>query len=145
MKQKYFDILIENLKNSDELIDIPVSALIIDDQGKVVSIGFNTRHSVYEISGHAEINSINQLTRKIKSLNLASYTLLTTLEPCQMCYGAIKQSKIKRVEYILDSFKYGINNIYSINEIDLILVKNSNIIQEKQCQEIMERFFKKIR
>lgn len=145
MKQEHFEILLQALQKSEKSQDIPVSSLILDDEDQIVGVGWNTRNEEYEISSHAEINALNKVTKKIKSLNLNGYTLLTTLEPCQMCYGAIKQSKIKKVEYLLDSQKYGIHNNYSINDINLLLVKNSTMEQEKKYQQIMENFFKKLR
>lgn len=145
MQKEYFNCLIKTLKETEKHEDVPVSSLIIDAEGEIVSVGWNTRQATWEISNHAEINALNNLTSKIKSLNLDNYTLFSTLEPCQMCYGAIKQSRIKRVEYIATSDKYGIHNHYSLNDLDLKLQKNSTREQEREYQEILEKFFKKLR
>ncbi|ATZ16723.1 cytosine deaminase/tRNA(adenine34) deaminase [Entomoplasma freundtii] len=145
MEDQYFETLMKALKNTEKSEDVPVSSLILDPQGNVASIGWNTRQANWEISNHAEINALNNLTTKIKSLNLDQYTLLTTLEPCQMCYGAIKQTKIKQIKYLVTSDKYGIHNHFSINDISPKLQKNSTPEQERQYQEILETFFKKLR
>ena len=145
MEQRYFDQLIKTLKKTKKSKDIPVSSLVLDAQKKIVGVGWNTQNAKMQISQHAEINAINKVTKKIKSLNLEKHTLITTLEPCHMCYGAIKQAKIKRVEYVLDSAKYGIHNNYSINDIDVVLIKNSTYQQEKEYRKILEVFFKKLR
>lgn len=145
MEANYFNLLMKTIKKNQNNNDIPVASLIVDSQGKIVSFGYNTDRSSWNIAAHAEINAINNLTRSLKTLNLEGYKLLTTLEPCQMCYSAIKQAKINQVEYILDSVKYGVTNYLAINDLDLKIVKNSNQEQELECQAILAHFFKKFR
>lgn len=145
MKARYFDLLMQTIKQNQNESDIPIASLIIDPQGKVVSLGWNTDRSSWNIAAHAEINAINNLIKSLKTLNLAGYKLLTTLEPCQMCYSAIKHAKITQVEYVLDSVKYGITNHLAINDLDLKILKNSDSEQEAQCQAILADFFQKFR
>lgn len=145
MNSQYFDLLLQTITRNQNSLDIPVASLIIDSAGEVVSLGWNTNHTSWDIAAHAEINAINKLTKKLKTLNLENYKLLTTLEPCTMCYTAIKQAKINHVEYVVDSFKFGVTNHLAINDLNLKIQKNSSPMQETKCQEILTHFFKKLR
>jgi tRNA(Arg) A34 adenosine deaminase TadA len=84
--------------------DIPVSALLVykDD---VIGKGYNTVLRNYDAGGHAEINAISDAIKtigfeKFKNLNRDSLVLISTLEPCAMCKGAIELYKIKYVQFL---------------------------------------------
>ncbi|WP_027063505.1 nucleoside deaminase [Mesoplasma seiffertii] len=142
MKESMFEQLMSTAKLALESEDIPVAAIVIDDAGKVAGVGFNTRNKEQNIACHAEINAINQAIKTTGNINLSGYKIISTLEPCEMCYGAIKQAKIKKINFILSNAKFGINNIYSINDIDIKLIKVGTNQQENEYQELLESFFK---
>lgn len=145
MNESLFNHLIQLVAKTNEFEDIPVAAIIVDENNLIISQGWNTRNKTKNIACHAEINAINEAIERNLNLNLSGYKIMSTLEPCEMCYGAIKQARIKHVEYITDNSKFGINSIYSLNDIDLSLVKNSNNKQEAEYKKILENFFKKLR
>ncbi|AUF83909.1 nucleoside deaminase [Mesoplasma syrphidae] len=142
MKESIFELLIKTAKLALETEDIPVAAIVINQDNKITGVGFNTRNKEQNIACHAEINAINQAIKNSGVINLSGYKIISTLEPCEMCYGAIKQAKIKEINFILSNAKYGINNIYSINDIDIKIVKIGNIQQQNNYQELLETFFK---
>lgn len=95
--------------------EIPVSAVIVDESGKIVSFGRNNRQFKYNVLGHAEINAILKAEKKLKDWRLDGYTLIVTLEPCSMCSMVIKESRIDNVYYFLSSKNREVND-FGINK-----------------------------
>lgn len=79
--------------------DVPVGAVVIDQQGAVIGKGFNTREVSNNPLGHAEVNALNDAAKNLGSWRLDDCTLVVTLEPCTMCAGAIVQSRVGRVVF----------------------------------------------
>jgi tRNA(adenine34) deaminase len=86
------------VKSSD---DVPVGALIVNEAGEVISSGKNEREKDNDPTAHAEIVAIRKASEKLGSWRLDDLTLIVTLEPCVMCAGAILQSRIKRLLWLL--------------------------------------------
>lgn len=79
--------------------EIPVGAVVIDADGRVVAEGRNTREETHDPTGHAEIEALRRAAASLGSWNLEGHTLMVTLEPCIMCAGAILQARIARVVF----------------------------------------------
>ena len=79
--------------------EIPVGAVVLDADGRVVAEGRNTREATHDPTGHAEIEAIRGAASVLGSWNLDGCTLVVTLEPCVMCAGAILQARIGRVVF----------------------------------------------
>lgn len=79
--------------------EIPVGAVVLDADGRVVAEGRNTREATHDPTGHAEIEAIRGAASVRGSWNLDGCTLVVTLEPCVMCAGAILQARIGRVVF----------------------------------------------
>ncbi|WP_149084480.1 MULTISPECIES: nucleoside deaminase [Microbacterium] len=79
--------------------EIPVGAVVLDADGRVLAEGRNTREATHDPTGHAEIEAIRAAAAIHGSWNLDGCTLVVTLEPCVMCAGAILQARIGRVVF----------------------------------------------
>jgi guanine deaminase len=77
----------------------PFGALIVDQNGKILSVASNTVLGDHDPTAHAEMNAIRKATKAIGSHDLTGCTLYTTAYPCPMCLGAIIWSNIKKVYY----------------------------------------------
>jgi tRNA(adenine34) deaminase len=100
--ERYFELmnsLLLEMDNLDSLQDIPVFALILDKDLNIVAKGENKRIQLNDPVAHAEIQALQQAGQVINNWRLDEYTLLSTLEPCQMCAGAILQSRVQRVVF----------------------------------------------
>ena len=82
-----------------EAAEIPVGAVVLDADGRVVAEGRNTREATHDPTGHAEMEAIRAAAAARGSWNLDGCTLVVTLEPCVMCAGAILQARIGRVVF----------------------------------------------
>lgn len=130
-KYNILKILNNKAINND---DVPVSCLIIKD-GKIISKAYNKRNKNKNPFDHAEIIAIQKASKKLKTYNLSDCVLYTTLKPCSMCEEVIKESKIKKVYYILEKTKE-VKNIIKYEKIDDI---------NKYFEQEIKSFFKEKR
>jgi tRNA(adenine34) deaminase len=79
--------------------EIPVGAVVLDPDGRVIAEGRNTREETHDPTGHAEVEALRRAAASVGSWNLEGHTLVVTLEPCLMCAGAILQARIARVVF----------------------------------------------
>ena len=94
--QKYMREAIKQAKKAYALEEVPIGCVIVYD-GKIIGRGYNRRTIDKNPLAHAEIQAIRKASRKMGDWRLEDCTLYVTLEPCQMCSGAIVQARIKRV------------------------------------------------
>jgi tRNA(adenine34) deaminase len=128
--------------------DVPVGALIVNEQGEVLSTGQNLREKDNDPTAHAEMVAIKNAGNKIGNWRLDDLTLVVTLEPCVMCAGAIAQSRMKRLVFgAFDERAGAVGSVFDVlrgprtfNNIEIV-----NGIMSKECSEILKDFFVKKR
>ena len=111
--KKILDLLLKTAEKAYKKGEIPVSAVILDQEGKLVSSAFNCRQKQYNVLGHAEISCILKAEKKIRDWRLDGYYMIVTLEPCNMCSMIIKESRLDKVYYFLP--KKSDNESWEIN------------------------------
>ena len=79
--------------------DVPVGAVVVDENGRIIGRGWNCREANHDPAGHAEIVALREAGRARGTWRLNGCTLIVTLEPCTMCAGAILASRIDRVVF----------------------------------------------
>src|SRR5690625_5260352 len=79
--------------------EVPVGAVIVDADGRVIGHGYNQTISGNDPSAHAEIVALRAAGARMKNYRLPGTTLFVTLEPCMMCVGAIMHARVPRVVY----------------------------------------------
>jgi len=115
--KKVLNILLKNAEKAYKKGEIPVSAVILDQSGKIISYSSNNRQRKCNVLGHAEINAILKAENKISDWRLDGYSMVVTLEPCNMCSVIIKESRLDKVYYFLpkkveeQSWEININKI----------------------------------
>jgi tRNA(adenine34) deaminase len=93
-----------------------VGAVVVKD-GAIVGEGINTRETLLDPAGHAEINALRAAAQHTGSWRLSGCTLYVTLEPCCMCAAAIVQSRISRVVFgAYDPQAGGCGSLYRLTE-----------------------------
>ena len=132
----YINYAIKEAYKAAKKGDVPVGAIIVMD-GKIIARAHNKREKNNNAIEHAELIAISKACKKLKTWHLNNCILYSTMEPCMMCSGAIIQSRIREIHYIIDNNQFGfINNI-----------KNINIIKEEneEYRILLKNFFKQIR
>lgn len=122
-RKKIVDKLKEEVEKALELGEVPVGAVIVDYEGNIISSSHNTRQKNLNVLGHAEINAILAAEQKIGDWRLNGYALIVSLEPCDMCSVIIKESRLDKVLYFVesnynkqlrfDNFEYIYDEIYT--------------------------------
>jgi len=82
--------------------EVPIGCVIVKD-GKIIAKGYNQRERKRNCLWHAEIVALNRACRKLKSWRLNGCDMYVTLEPCQMCMGAILNARLQKVYYAAQS------------------------------------------
>lgn len=127
--------------------EVPIGCVIVCD-GKVVGRGYNRRNQRKTTLAHAEIMAIDQASRKLGDWRLEGCTMYVTLEPCQMCAGAIVQSRIDRVVIGAMNPKAGcagsILNILNMKEFNH-QVETVTGVGAEQSTAILQEFFINLR
>lgn len=140
-------LALEEAKKAAEIGEVPVGAIVINENGEIIGRGHNLRETENCPTAHAEIIAIEQAAKKLGSWRLTNCTLYVTLEPCPMCAGAIINSHLKRVVY--GAFDENMGACASVTELFekkfgwKPLVRSR--VLEQECSEILKKFFKGIR
>ena len=124
--------------------DVPVGALVVDDDGNVVGQGANLREQDNDPTAHAEIVAIRSAAKKLGNYRLDDLTMVVTLEPCGMCAGAIAQSRIKRLVFGSFDEKYGaVGSVWDLLRDSRAIYKPEVIsgILATDCSKILTIFF----
>ena len=138
--EEYMRIALKEAKKAEKHGDVPIGAVVVKN-GKIIAKGHNKKEKKGMVTRHAEIEVIEKTCKKLKTWHLEECEIYITVEPCLMCYGAIEQSRIKKIIYGTENDKFGYiskNNTSNNKKIE------SGILQ-KECREIMQKFFLKKR
>lgn len=125
--------------------EIPVGAIIVKD-GEILAETFNQKEVLNDVTAHAEILAIREAEKKLGRWRLDDCEMYVTLEPCPMCAWTIINSRIKTVYFGAYDHNYGALG----SAIDLRKLANSKLkvyggIMEKECTEVLDEFFDKMR
>ncbi|MBP5160176.1 MAG: tRNA adenosine(34) deaminase TadA [Lachnospiraceae bacterium] len=127
--------------------EVPIGCVIVSD-GKIVARGYNRRNTDKTTLSHAELIAINRASKKLGDWRLEGCTLYVTLEPCQMCSGAIVQARIDRVVMGTMNPKAGcagsILNILQMDAFNHQVEITSGVLKE-ECTAVLQEFFKDLR
>ncbi len=94
--EKFMRAALKEAKKAYDIGDVPIGCVIVQG-GKIIARGYNKRNAAKSVLSHAELIAIEKACKKTKDWRLEDCTLYVTLEPCQMCAGAIVQARIPRV------------------------------------------------
>ena len=97
--EEYMEKALELARKAASRGEIPVGAIVVDKNGKIIGEGFNRREELQSPTAHAEVLAIEQAAKTLKNRRLLDCTLYVTLEPCPMCAGAVMNAGLKRLVY----------------------------------------------
>ena len=94
--EKFMKEAIKQAKKAEAIGDVPIGCVIVHD-GKIIARGYNKRNKDKTVLAHAELLAMKKACKKLGDWRLEDCTMYITLEPCQMCAGAIVQARVTRV------------------------------------------------
>lgn len=145
--EKFMNEALKEAKKAWRLGEVPIGCVIVND-GKIVGRGYNRRKIDKNTLSHAELTAIKKASRKLGDWRLEGCTMYVTLEPCQMCAGALVQSRIDKVVIGCMSPKSGCaGSILNLLQIEAFnhQVEIENGVLEDKCSEMLTEFFKELR
>lgn len=147
VEEKYMKEALKQAKKAYALGEVPIGCVIVHE-GKIIGRGYNRRNTDKNTLAHAEITAINKVSKVIGDWRLEECTLYVTLEPCQMCAGAIVQARIPEVVMGCMNPKAGCaGSILNILEMPQFnhQVKVTRGILEAECSQMLKTFFEELR
>ena len=145
--EKYMREAIRQAKKAYAIGEVPIGCVIVY-QDKIIGRGYNRRTVDKNTLSHEELTAIRKASRKMGDWRLEGCTLYVTLEPCQMCSGAIVQSRMDRVVIGCMNPKAGcagsILNLLQMEEFNH-QVDITTGVQGEECSQMMKAFFRELR
>ena len=138
---------LKQAKKAYLLGEVPIGCVIVYE-GKIIGRGYNRRNTDKNTLSHAEITAIRKASKQMGDWRLEGCTLYVTLEPCQMCSGAIVQARITEVVMGCMNPKAGCGgSILNILEMPQFnhQVKVTRGILGEECSRMLTTFFKELR
>ncbi len=146
-QEKFMREALKQAKKAYKIGEVPIGCVIVQD-GKIIARGYNRRNTDKVTLAHAEIAAIKKASKKTGDWRLEDCTMYVTLEPCQMCAGAIVQSRMKKVVIGCMNPKAGcagsVLNLLQMQEFNHQVELERGVLEEA-CSEILSRFFKELR
>lgn len=145
--EKYMRQAVRQAKKAYALGETPIGCVIVY-QDKIIGRGYNRRTIDKNTLAHAELIAIRKASRKMGDWRLEGCTMYVTLEPCQMCSGAIVQSRMTRVVVGCMNPKAGcagsVLNLLQMQEFNHQAELTTGVLEE-ECSQMMKSFFKDLR
>lgn len=145
--EKYMKEAIRQAEKAWKIEEVPIGCVIVYE-GKIIGRGYNRRTTDKNPLAHAEMAAIKKASKKMGDWRLEDCTLYVTLEPCQMCSGAIVQARVKRVVIGCMNLKAGcagsILNLLQVDRFNHQVEITSGVLEE-ECSQMMKGFFKELR
>lgn len=145
--EKFMREAIRQAKKAETIGDVPIGCVIVCD-GKIIARGYNKRNKDKTVLAHAELVAMKKACKKMGDWRLEGCTMYITLEPCQMCAGAIVQARVDRVVVGSMNAKAGcagsVLNLLEMQEFNHQVEVERGVLGE-ECSEMLSAFFRELR
>ena len=145
--EKYMKEAIRQAKKAYAIGEVPIGCVIVYED-KIIGRGYNRRTTDKNTLAHAELIAIRKASKKMGDWRLEGCTMYVTLEPCQMCSGAIVHSRMSRVVVGCMNPKAGcagsILNLLQMEEFNHQAELETGVLGDA-CSQMMKTFFKELR
>jgi tRNA(adenine34) deaminase len=140
---RFMEAALALARDARDRLEVPVGAVIVVD-GAIVGRGYNQPIGAQDPTAHAEIVAIREAAQRIGNYRLTGATLYVTIEPCQMCVGAMVHARIARVVYGAPEPKAGaIESAMQAHDHPALnhrLAVTGRVLEE-ECRDVMQAFF----
>ncbi|MBR2046322.1 MAG: tRNA adenosine(34) deaminase TadA [Agathobacter sp.] len=145
--EKYMKAAIREAKKAYALDEVPIGCVIVQEN-KIIARGYNRRNTDKNTLAHAEMSAIKKASKKTGDWRLEDCTMYVTLEPCQMCAGAIVQSRLGKVVIGSMNPKAGcagsVINLLQMKQFNHQVEMETGILEE-ECSAMLSGFFLELR
>ena len=145
--EKFMKAAITQARKAYAIDEVPIGCVIVQND-KIIARGYNRRNIDKNTLAHAELSAISKASKKTGDWRLEDCTMYVTLEPCQMCAGAIVQSRMKRVVIGSMNAKAGcagsILNLLQMQQFNH-QVEITRGVREEECSQMLSQFFRELR
>ena len=136
---------LKQAKKAYALDEVPIGAVIVQN-GKIIARAYNRKEHDQDVTKHAEILAIQKASKKVGNWRLNDCTLYITLKPCNMCTGAIIQSRIKKVVIGTDYESKGATESHGLGSCEFgEKIEVMDGVLEKECRQLLQKFFQQKR
>lgn len=145
--EKYMREAIKQAKRAAKIDEVPIGCVIVH-QDRIIGRGYNRRNTDKSTLAHAEIIAIKKASKVLGDWRLEECVMYITLEPCQMCSGAIVQARIPKVVMGTMNAKAGCaGSVINILQMDGFNHKVDTVkgVMEEECRDMMQSFFRELR
>lgn len=146
-EEKFMKEAIRQAKKAYQLDEVPIGCVIVY-QGKIIARGYNRRNTDKNTLAHAELIAIKKASKKLGDWRLEGCTMYITLEPCQMCAGAIVQARVSRVVIGSMNPKAGcagsVLNLLQMSGFNHQAELTTGVL-EAECSGMLSGFFQELR
>lgn len=145
--ERFMKEALRQAMKAQALEEVPIGCVIVHD-GNIIARGYNRRNTDKNTTSHAEINAIRKASKKLGDWRLEGCTIYITLEPCQMCAGAIVQARIDRAVIGSMNPKAGcagsVLNILEMPQFNHQVEVTRGVLQD-ECSQMLSGFFRQLR
>lgn len=128
--------------------EVPVGAVVVDKEGRIIGRGHNLVVAGHDPSGHAEIIALKNASQNLKNYRLDNCTIYVTLEPCPMCSGAIIGARLARLVYGAKDQKAGaVESVFKLFD-EKRVNHHTDVtagVLEEDCLRMLQSFFVELR
>lgn len=143
----YMKEALRQARKAKKIGEVPIGCVIVY-QGKIIGRGYNRRTTDKNTLSHAELNAIRKASRVMGDWRLEECDMYVTLEPCQMCSGAIVQARMRKVYIGCMNPKAGcagsVLNLLQVERFNHQVEFETGILGE-ECSALLKDFFKELR
>lgn len=146
-EERYMKEAIRQAHKAWKLGEVPIGCVIVRD-GKIIARGYNRRNTDKNTLAHAELQAIRKASRAAGDWRLEDCTIYVTLEPCQMCAGAIVQARIPRLVIGSRNPKAGCaGSVLNLLQVPAFnhQVEITEGVLEEECSLMLTNFFRDLR
>ena len=146
-EEKYMKEAIRQARRAWKLQEVPIGCVIVKED-RIIARGYNRRNTDRNTLAHAELQAIRRASRAVGDWRLEECAMYITLEPCQMCAGAIVQARIPRVVIGSRNPKAGcagsILNLFDVPAFNHQVELTEGVLEE-ECSAMLSDFFRELR
>lgn len=147
LSEKYMKAALREAKKAYKINEVPIGCVIVQ-QNKIIARGYNRRNIDKNATAHAEITAIKKAGKKTGDWRLEDCTMYITLEPCQMCAGAIVQARMKEIVIGAMNPKAGcagsILNLLKMQQFNHQVQITTGVLGD-ECSALLTQFFSELR